>query len=68
MRLQQQIGEADDRRQHVVEIVRDAAGELTDRFHFLSLGEAVFERLLLGHIDDIQRRRFAARRDRDGLR
>ena len=28
MRLQQQIGEAEDRRQHVVEVVRDAAGEL----------------------------------------
>ena len=61
MRLQQQIGKADDRRQHVVEVVRDAARELADGLHLLRLRDAAFERLLLGRVDDVERRRGAAR-------
>ena len=34
---EQEVGEADDRRQHIVEVVRDAAGELADRLHLLAL-------------------------------
>ena len=48
VRLQKKIGEADDRRQHVVEVVRDAAGEVADRLHLLSLRDAALEHLLLG--------------------
>ena len=45
---EQQVGEADDRGQHVVEVVRDAAGELADRLHLLALRELLLERPLLG--------------------
>ena len=61
MRLQQQIGKADDRRQHVIEVMRDAAREIADGFHLLSLRDAALERLLLGCIDDVERRRGTAR-------
>ena len=56
MRLQQKIREADDRRQHVVEVVRDAAREIADSLHLLSLRDTPFERLLLRRIDHIERR------------
>ena len=35
----QDLHRADDGRQHVVEVVRDAAGELADRFHFLGMAQ-----------------------------
>src|SRR6185312_13131072 len=41
--LGQGIGIADDDRQEIVEVVRDAAGELPDRFEFLGLREAPFQ-------------------------
>ena len=34
-----EIERADDDRQHVVEIVRDTAGQLADRFHLLQLAD-----------------------------
>ena len=34
---EQEIGIADDRGQHIVEVMRDAAGELADRLHLLAL-------------------------------
>ena len=45
-----QIG--DDRRQEVVEIVRDAAGELADRLHLLRLAKLVFDLLAAGEVAD----------------
>ena len=50
---QQEVGEADDRRQHVVEVVRDAAGELADRLHLLPLRDLHLERALLGRVDGV---------------
>ena len=37
--VEQQVGVAEDRRQHVVEVVGDAAGQPADRFHLLGLPE-----------------------------
>jgi hypothetical protein len=51
---QQQVAEADHRGQQIVEIVRDAAGQLADRLHLLRLGELDFEVLLLGDVDEMQ--------------
>ena len=56
---QQEVGEADDRRQHVVEIMRDAAGELADRLHLLALRDLHLERTLLGRVDGVGDRRLA---------
>ena len=41
---------AHDDAQHIVEVVRDAAGELTDRLHFLRLPELVFGLLRAGSL------------------
>ena len=54
---EQQVGEADDRGQHVVEVVRDAAGELADRLHLLALRELLLERALLGDVEGVDDRR-----------
>ena len=51
---QQQIGKSDHRRQQVVEIVRDAAGQLADRLHLLRLDELQLEALLLGGVDEVR--------------
>ena len=48
---EQQVGIADDRGQHIVEVVRDAAGELADRLHLLALGEILLQRALLGGVE-----------------
>ena len=48
---EQQIGIADDRGQHVVEVVRDAAGELADRLHLLALREILLQRALFGGVE-----------------
>ena len=48
---QQQIRIADDRGQNVVEVMRDAAGELADRLHLLALREILLQRLLLGGVE-----------------
>ena len=55
--LQQQFGIAANRRQQVVEVVRDAAGEPADRFHLLRVAQLLFElsarglgRLALGNL------------------
>ncbi|MCY1489888.1 hypothetical protein D9M68_236280 [compost metagenome] len=42
------VGRQQDRRQHVVEVVRDAAGERAHSVHLLGLRHLVLERLLLG--------------------
>ena len=54
---QEEVGEADDRRQHVVEVVGDAAGELAHRLHLLALGDLHFEHALLGGLDGVDDRR-----------
>ena len=51
---QQQIAEPDHCRQQIVEIVRHAAGELTDGLHLLRLRELDLEVLLLGDVDEMQ--------------
>ena len=43
---------ADHDRQQVIEVMRDAAGQLADAFELLGLAELGFEILLLGQIDD----------------
>ena len=48
---EQEIGEADDGGQHIVEVMRHAAGELADRLHLLALGDLDFERFVLGRIE-----------------
>ena len=48
-RVQHDLGVADDRRQQVVEIVRDAAGQAADRFHLLRVAQLFFEHQPLGH-------------------
>ena len=48
---EQEVGIADDRGQHVVEVVRDAAGELADRLHLLALREILLQRALLGGVE-----------------
>src|SRR3546814_9799892 len=40
---------ADDDREHIVEVVRDAAGELADRLHLLRLAQPRLGGLALGH-------------------
>ena len=50
---EEQVGEADDGGQHVVEVVRDAAGELADRLHLLALRELQLERPLLGGLERV---------------
>ena len=47
---EQQIGEADDGGQHIVEVMRDAAGQLADRLHLLALRQLHFERLVLRRV------------------
>ena len=46
----QQFEIADDRGQQIVEIMRDAAGQLADRLHFLGLPQLLFHRLALGDV------------------
>ena len=48
---EQEIGIADDRSQHIVEIMRDAAGKLADRLHLLALDEILLQRVLLGGVE-----------------
>ena len=48
---QQEVAEADHRRQQVVEVVGDAAGELAHRLDLLRMGELQLEPLLLGGVD-----------------
>ena len=48
-RVQHDLGVADDRREQVVEVVRDAAREAADRFHLLRVAQLLFEQQPLGH-------------------
>ncbi|MNT09369.1 hypothetical protein D3C72_1441500 [compost metagenome] len=46
--LSGQFQAADNHRQQVVEIMRQAAGELADRLHFLAVQQRFFQRFALG--------------------
>ena len=59
MRIEQEVGRHHDGGEHVVEIVRDPAGELAHRLHLLRLGELRLERPLLGHLHRIDDRHLA---------
>ena len=58
---EQQVAVADDRLQHVVEVVRDAAGELADRVHLLRLGELLLDLAEVGGVEGVEDRRLAVR-------
>ena len=57
---EQQVRIADDRGQHVVEVMRDAAGELADRLHLLRLREILLQRALLGRVERVEEGGFRA--------
>ena len=46
---------AQHRREKIVEIVRDAAGQLPDRVHFAGLGELALQFLAVGHVEQCAR-------------
>ena len=48
---EQEIGIADDRGQHIVKVMRDAAGELADRLHLLALREVLLQGALFGGVE-----------------
>ena len=50
--VREQLRIARDRREHVVEVVGDAAGELADRLHLLRLPQLLLELLLLGDVEE----------------
>ncbi len=54
---QHQVAVADDRGQHVVEVVRHAAGELADRLHLGRLRDLPLEARLLGRVGQAQQHR-----------
>ena len=53
VRVQQEVVRHHDGGQHVVEVVRDAAGELADHVHLLRLVDLVFQRAPLGGLQQI---------------
>src|SRR6185503_1295320 len=59
VRIEEEVGRHHDGGEHVVKIVRDAAGKLADRFHFLLLLNAVLERTLRCRLQRVDDRRFA---------
>src|SRR6202167_6613012 len=48
--IEENLGVAADDHEQIVEIVSDASGETTDRFHFLRLTELIFEDATLGDV------------------
>ena len=53
VRVEQEIGRHHDGGQHVVEVVRDAAGELADRLHAGALVDLVLQRALAGGFERV---------------
>lgn len=51
----QQVTMADDRRQQIVEVMRNAARQLANRQHFLGLGELRLQLLFLGDVEQAER-------------
>ena len=64
--IEQKLGVAGDHHQQVIEVVRDAAGEAADRFHFLRLTELQLQRSGLGDVfhEDFEGASFFAVRNR----
>ena len=58
MRAQQKIGRHHDGGEHVVEVVRDAAGQLADELHLLLLGDFILELALCRGFQRIDDGRF----------
>ena len=56
MTHQQQVAISHDGLQQVIEIMRDAARELSDRLHLLRLGKLRLQCPLLGSVDQIKYR------------
>ena len=48
----QELAERDDRRERVVQLVRDAGDELADRLHLLGLEQFLLQAMLLGQVAD----------------
>ena len=48
--VERHLAESDDGGQQVVEVVRDAAGQLSDSFHLLRLPELLLEPLQFGDV------------------
>ncbi len=48
--LRDELEISDDHSQHIVEVVSDAAGELSDRLHLLGLSKAVLGLLQVGQV------------------
>ncbi len=48
--LRNHVEPADDHRQQIVEVVRDAAGQLAERLHLLALPKLVLRRLEFGNV------------------
>ena len=69
--VEHQAAVAEDRGQQVVEVVRDAAGELADRLHLLRLPQLLLELAPLGDVarvdDDGADRRIVQTVDADAL-
>ena len=53
MSLEQQIGKADHGSQKIVKVMRDPAGQLSDRLHLLSLSKLKLKIFLLGCVDQV---------------
>ena len=51
--LKQEVAKPDHRRQQIVEIMGDTSGKLTDRLHFLGLGELDLKVFKLGRIKTV---------------
>ena len=69
--VEHQVAVAENRGQQVVEVVRDAAGELADRLHLLRLAQLLFEPAPLGDVarvdDDAADRRIVEAVDADAF-
>ena len=50
--VEKQIAVAEDRGEKIIEVVRDAAGELTKRFHLLRADELILQLFPRGHIHE----------------
>ena len=59
VRVEQEVGRHHDGGEHVVEVVRDAAGELADRVHLLHLRDLLFQLAHFGGLDRIDDRGLA---------
>ncbi len=59
MRVEQEVGRHHDGGEHVVEVVRDAAGKLADGVHLLHLRDLLFEIAYFGRLDRVDDRGLA---------